>query len=113
MLQCQCGSFYVGKIKQPFHKRASRHIASMRKACPDLSLGRHVREVHGGTFPRISFLILDRVHPNTRGGDRNKILLQRESRWIQSLSATVSPGLNDIISYRPFLEGFSSGGWEE
>lgn len=67
--------------------------------------------MHQGNIPRIKFLVLDRVHPN-RGGDWDKILLQRETRWIVALQATLPPGLNDYISYRPFLEGFTSGTWE-
>lgn len=54
------------------------------------------------------------VHPGLQGGDWNKTLLQVEQRWIFRLHATRTPGLNDAISFRPFLEGFTSGGseWE-
>lgn len=113
MLMCQCGAFYVGKTKQPFHKKTSRHITCMRKQCPELPLGRHVRDIHDSRIPKIKFLILDRINTNTRGGDWNRNLLHRETRWIAILKATSAPGLNDVNSYRPFLEGFASGGWEE
>lgn len=113
LLTCQCKCFYVGKTKLEFHKRAARHITSMRQADPDLPLGRHVRDHHTGKFPLVHFTILDRVHPDTRGGDWNKILLQREVCWIASLNATQFPGLNTQMSFRPFLEGFVSGGCEK
>lgn len=83
----------------------------MKKANPDLPLGRHVINEHHGIFPGIQFLILDRIHPNPRGRDWNKVLLQREARWIVDLAATSPPGLNEQLSYRLFLEGFASGGW--
>lgn len=80
LLTCQCKCFYVGKTKLEFHKRAARHITTMRQANPDLPLGRHVRDHHAGISPSICFTILDWVHPDSRGGDWNKILLQREVR---------------------------------
>lgn len=85
----------------------------MKTADPDLPLGRHVTLVHGGKFPSIKFLILDRIHPSPRGGDWNKILLQRELKWIHLLKATIPPGLNEAVCFRPFLEGFNSGGMEK
>lgn len=80
---------------------------------PDLPLGRHTRIVHNGRFPKITFLILDCIHPNPRGGDWNKSLLQIELRWIHRLKATQPPGLNEAICFKPFLESFSSGGMEK
>lgn len=89
------------------------HIHSMQTCNPDLSLGRHVKMLHGGVFPRVEFFALDRVHPSLRGGDWNKLLLQRELRWIHQLKAAIFPGLNEAVNYKPFLEGFASGGMEK
>lgn len=80
----------------------------MQKSNPDFPLGRHIEGNHRGKLPYIKFLILDRVHPNNRSGDWNRALLQRETHWIVYLDATSPPGLNDMVSYCPFLEGFSS-----
>lgn len=113
MLLCDCACFYVGKTKLEFWRRAYRHIISMQTCDPDLPIGRHTTLVHDGKFPKIRFLILDRIHPSPRGGDWNKILLQMESRWIHRLKATQPPGLNDTIWFKPILEGFSSGGREQ
>lgn len=85
----------------------------MHMANPDYPLGKHVKNFHQGISPKISFIVLDRVHPNTRGGDWNKTLLQRETQWIVRLNATCPPSLNSTISYKPFLEGFSSGACEK
>lgn len=112
LLTCPCSCFYVGKTKLEPHKRISRHVHSMRTCNPDLPLGRHAQDIHQGNFPKIRFSALNRIHPNTRGGDWDKTLLQRETRWIVALQATLPSGLNDCISYRPFLEGFTSGVWE-
>lgn len=95
-----------------FWQRVYHHIISMQTCNQDLPLGRHVTQFHEGTFPQVKFLILDRVHPGIRVGDWNKILLQSEQRRIFRFSATSFPGLNEAISFKPFLEGFVSGGPE-
>lgn len=75
---------------------------------PDLPLGRHVTKgVNGGKFPKIKVTALDRIH--IRKGDWNKILLQTEQRWKNKLKATSPPGLNDAITFKPFLKEFASG----
>lgn len=109
LLKCQCGRFYIGKTKLEFCKRARRHIASMLTANPELPLGRHVSGYHAGVCPRFQSVILDHIHPNMRGGEWNKLLLQREARWIMELNATHPPGLSTQLSYRPYLKGFKSG----
>lgn len=73
LLLCDCGLFYVGKTKIELHSRMSKHIWSMKVCNPDLPLGRHVTTLHNGLFPKIKFLALDRINPNLRGGDWNKV----------------------------------------
>lgn len=41
------------------------------------------------------------------------ITSMRQARWIANLNATQFPGLNTQMSFRPFLEGFVSGGCEK
>lgn len=113
LLRCDCGCFYIGKTKLPFWQRAYWHIKSMQVCNPDLPLGRHTTLIHRGIFPRIKFLILDRIHPSPRGGDWNKGLLQLELLCINMLRATHPPGLNDAVCFKPFLEGFNSGRMEK
>lgn len=55
MLQCQCQSFYIGKTKLEFCKRAGRHIKSIITANPDLPCRRHVRDRHAGKTPKNVF----------------------------------------------------------
>lgn len=103
LLTCQCQCFYVGK-KQILEKGCqARH----------LPLGRHVRDCHQSRSPCVHFTILDQVHPDNRGGDWNKLLLQCAVRWIAELNATLPPGLNTQLSYHLFVDGFASGGCEE
>lgn len=68
LLSCPCGCFYKGKTKLEFHNRIYKHVLSMKTSDLDLPMGSLVRDVHQGKFPRIKFLVLDRFHPNARGG---------------------------------------------
>lgn len=51
----------------------------------------------------MSFMALDHVREDFSRGDFDKQVLQRETRWIHHLRATVSQGLNDAISFAHFL----------
>lgn len=62
-------------------------------------IGRHVGLVHNFDVSVMQFMAFDRVYKEERGGDFNKRVLQRKTKWIHSLKATVPPGLNDSISF--------------
>lgn len=66
LLTCQFGSFYTGKTKLQFRKRARRHVISMMTANPELPLERHVGHYHARICTNFQFLILHCIHPNTR-----------------------------------------------
>lgn len=106
LLQCDCQCFYVGKTKNELWRRIYHHIQSMKVCNPDLPLGRHTIQSSKSILPEVRFLVLDRIHSGIRGGHWNKILLQCEQRWIFKLGATRFPWLNDMVSFKPFLEGF-------
>ncbi|XP_040206073.1 uncharacterized protein LOC120937139 [Rana temporaria] len=109
LMECECGAYYIGKTKQEFQKRISKHKYSMTIGNIYLPIGRHVALSHNYRVPHVSFAALDHVLVPDRGGDWNKTLLQREQKWIFRLGATQQPGLNDALSFAPFLKGFTSG----
>lgn len=69
LLQCDCGCYYIGKTIQKLWQIIYHHIWAMKTTNPDLPLGRHVAQVHNGRFPRVTILVLDRIHPSSQGGD--------------------------------------------
>lgn len=109
LLVCECNAYYIGKTKQEFWRCMSQHLYSMWIGNRHLPVDRHAVLVHGYKVLKISFTALERVHIPDRGSDWNKTLLQLEQRWIFRLHATSYPGLNESISFAPFLRGFSSG----
>ena len=109
LMECECGAFYVGKTKQQLWRRMAKHVYSMEIGNLYLPIGRHTVTHHNYIVPKVSFTALYRIHIPNRGGDWNKILLQHEQCWIFRLQATIFPGLNESISFAPFLKGFVSG----
>lgn len=109
LMLCECCAFYIGKTNQEFWHHITKHIYSMQIGNRYLPLGRHVVLRQNYKMPKVFFTALDRVHIPDQDGDWNKTLLQREQRWIFRLRATTYPGLNESISFAPFLQGFASG----
>lgn len=103
LLQCPCLSFYVGKTSRALNIMILEHLESAKSVYFRTAIGRHIAITHNYDFIGFKFFPLAIVPPPDRGGDWNKILLQAESRWIFKLRATSPPGLNEGISFAPFL----------
>lgn len=106
LLNCDCGSFYVGKTKLKLWRRIFRHVVSIEKLDHSLPLGRHSALIHGDSTPKVTFLTLDHFGATPRWGDYNKSLLLK---WIFHLKSTTASGLNEAFHFRPYLAGFESG----
>lgn len=66
-------------------------------------ISRHVGLFHGFKLHTIKCMAFENIPTDVRGGNNDQKLLQLESRWIHLLKATVFPGLNEMLSYKPFL----------
>lgn len=98
MFICPCGAFYIGKTKHEFRKRMQGHFNAAILGNIDSPIGKHVALFHYYKVPDFKFMALNRIHPNRRGGDWDKMLLKCESRWIFEQKVCNSPSFNDIIS---------------
>lgn len=103
LLQCPCHSFYVGKTSRTWRTRILEHLDSAKSGYYRTAIGRHVAITHNYNFQGFKFLPLAVIPPPERGGDWSKLLLQQESKWIFRLNATSPPGLNEGLSFAPFL----------
>lgn len=103
LLTYSCGLFYVGKTKRPIRVRISEHLKAARTGFFKTIIGRHHAFVHNFDFGGFKVLPLIHIPPHERGGDWDQALLKTESRWIYKLKATKEPGMNDALSYVPFL----------
>lgn len=69
----------------------------------ELAISRHIGLYHNFELDDMSFFAIEHVNSSPRGGDIDKHLLKLETQWIFRLQATKSPGLNEQISFKPFL----------
>ena len=69
----------------------------------DYALAKHLLVAHNISSPLFTAIAIDVVPPGVRGGNRQKLLNQTESRWIFELRATFFPGLNDSLDMAAFL----------
>lgn len=103
LAQCQCGSYYVGKTKRSFQTRIRDHIKPLYKNITTTAINRHIAAQHNSDPHVILFSALEHVPPHVRGGSIDNKLLRLETKWIHILNATNFPGLNEYISFKPFL----------
>lgn len=102
-MTCTCGAYYVGKTKRPRAKMIMEHVNAAKAGFFKATIGKHMALDHNYQCGELTFPPLAVIPPNERGGDWDKVPLQKESSWIFKLQAHVHPGLNDCISYAPFL----------
>lgn len=66
-------------------------------------IGKHRTWKHNKNPHCFRFFAPERIHNDIRGGDWDRLILQREARWIHQLGATQAPGPNVAVNFKPFL----------
>lgn len=79
------------------------HVSAVSKKLLETPISRHMGLFHDHNRTMMGFFALAHILLNERGGDADKRLLQVEAKWIYTLQATRYLGLNENISYKPFL----------
>lgn len=106
---CPCGLIYIGLTSRPLKRRVREHVLGIEAAKNEEDLTslktipKHFKLKHDCNARLLRVRGIDRILIGERGGNWRKILAQREAKWIYTLD-TVSPkGLNDNISFAPYL----------
>lgn len=102
-MRCECQRFYIEKTKRLFHHRIRDHVSLMLKKKMETSISRHIGLYHNFDPLKMKFFALEHVPSHYIGGDIDRVLLQKESKWFYTLLATNYPGLNESMSFKPFL----------
>ncbi|OCU02493.1 hypothetical protein XELAEV_18008257mg, partial [Xenopus laevis] len=68
----------------------------------DTPVSRHFHN-QGHNLSQLRWLVLENIVQPKRGGDRKKILGQREAYWIKKMNTMAPLGLNDYWSLSPYL----------
>ena len=102
LLKCCCGYAYVGKTKRELRTRITEHKSNIRNKDEKSPVARHFTTA-GHTVCDLKFQGIEHVKPINRGGNRDKLLLQREAFYIHYLQTEFPRGLNEELSLSCFL----------
>lgn len=103
-ITCQTrGVLYVDKTIRPFWKRIKDHVYYATNGIVNTTMGNHVAFKHKYDSGVFKFTAFNRIYENPRGGNFNKRVVQRGTQWVYDSRSTVYPGLNDMLSFKPFL----------
>ena len=93
---------YVGKTSRALRTRISEHRSNIR--CGDMRnpVAAHFKQM-GHSISSLRYWGIEKVNRPARGGDHNRLLLQRESYYIYSLNTMAPHGLNEEFDVKPFL----------
>lgn len=103
---CSCGLHYVGKASTTYRERMNNHRSTIRAA---LTTGKADQPVEkhwlkfGHSLPQFIHMLIDHVPAPRRGGNRDLLLLQKESMWIYKLDVVAPRGLNETLAMSPFI----------
>lgn len=98
-MTCVCSAFYVENTIQ---ERIGDHLEYSTNG-KFITVKCHIGLYHRFNSEAVQFMVLETILEDTRGGKGVAIILQQEILWIERLNATIPPGLNEVLSYRPFL----------
>ncbi|XP_069605329.1 uncharacterized protein [Ranitomeya imitator] len=109
MVTCPCEKMYVGMTTRHLKTRIREHVlgigaaAAMEDITTLKTLPRHFKRFHGCDAGLLRARGIDTLEMGIRGGGTFQRLARVESRWIWTLNTVQPAGLNDNISYAPFL----------
>ena len=102
LLKCPCGFCYVGKTKRELKTRIIEHKSNIRNKDEKSPVARHFNNIKHDICT-LRFQGIEVVKPLKRGGDRDRVLLQREAYWIHALNTVFPKGLNEELLLHCFL----------
>ena len=92
----------MGKTTRELRTRISEHKSNIRLHDDKSPVARHFTAAGHGVCD-LRFQGIEFVEPMRRGGDRGRLLLQREAYWIHTLRTESPKGLNEELVLSCFL----------
>lgn len=106
---CTCPKIYVGLTSHELKIRVRKHVRDIiaAKDITDFTIlkpiPRHFKKRHNCNPKFLKIRGINRVNSNIRGGNIKLRLAQYESKWIWRLKTLQPYGLNENMSFAPFL----------
>ncbi|OCT94885.1 hypothetical protein XELAEV_18012569mg [Xenopus laevis] len=89
--------------KANLRENSSRHVTMRRNACNSVIKGLCDQATPFCHMHQLRWMVLQVVSEPTRGGDFDRMLLQKEVMWIDKLNSMAPVGLNEDLSYSCFF----------
>ncbi|CAJ0923541.1 unnamed protein product [Ranitomeya imitator] len=111
---CTCPKIYVGLTTHQFKVRVREHVNGIISAQNEndqsvlKTIPRHFKQFHNCDTSCLRVRGIDKIARSIRRGNISQRLAQMETRWIWVLDMIQPGGLNNNISFIPFLCLFSS-----
>ncbi|XP_069492437.1 uncharacterized protein [Ambystoma mexicanum] len=92
-IRCSCSIYYVGMTTRKAKTRWSEHKSNIRTAAIKSPVSQHFKKERYN-IAQIRFIILEQIKMPRRGGNIHKMLLQKETYWIEKLNTMQPNGMN-------------------
>lgn len=95
VITCPCPKIYVGKTKRSLKTRIGEHLREItaKGKIPEKPLAKHFSLCHGGSTNGLTVKGIYALKLPPRWGDYDRILLQKENRWVYKLRSLIPVGL--------------------
>ena len=93
---------YVGKTSRALRTRITEHRSNIRTGDERNPVAAHFKKA-GHNLNNLRYVGVEKVEKPPRGGDLDRLLLQRETYWIYFLNTMSPDGLNEEFDIKPFL----------
>ncbi|XP_041420023.1 uncharacterized protein LOC121398837 [Xenopus laevis] len=114
IIKCPCGLIYCGKTNRQLRERISMHRSTIRAALEpkpkknvkqDISKQPVAQHWLQAKHPASSFkcMPIDCIQDTPRGGNTDRMLLQREAFWTYELDCVAPRGLNTALQLNCFV----------
>ncbi|MEE6513472.1 hypothetical protein FKM82_021137 [Ascaphus truei] len=103
LLQCGCKKQYVGLTSRALKIRILEHLRLIKNLDMTHPVPIHFNNCPLGSVDNFSCCAIEHIVLPPRGGDRTKLLHQREAHWIHTLNTLQPNGLNVDWDLRCFL----------
>ena len=102
LLFCPCNKQYIGQTSRKLKIRLNEHRSSIKRADITSPVARHFSDL-GHKVDDLKCIGIEKVWLNRRGGNHERLLLQRECYWIHTLKTLFPMGMNEECNMSPFL----------
>ncbi|OCT65638.1 hypothetical protein XELAEV_18041880mg [Xenopus laevis] len=93
-----------GKTKRRLKDRVLEHLACISRKDMSSAIAAHILDEHGANENFVSFQVKENVRMGKRKGDFDKVLSEREIKWMSTLETVIPQGLNNECDIKYYID---------